>query len=41
MIAMTKSELVWKLAEADPQLYPPDVEVIVTLIFRADCLNSA
>jgi pantothenate kinase len=34
-IAMTKSELVRKLAEANPQLslYHHDVEVIVTLIF--------
>jgi len=30
---MTKSELVRKLAEANPQLYHHDVEVIVTLIF--------
>ena len=30
---MTKSELVRKLAEANPQLYHDDVEVIVTLIF--------
>src|SRR5439155_22555711 len=29
---MTKSELVRKLAEANPQLYHHDVEVIVTLI---------
>ena len=31
---MTKSELVRKLAEANPRLYPHDVEVIVTLIFE-------
>ena len=30
---MTKSELVQKLAEANPQLYQRDVEVIVTAIF--------
>jgi integration host factor subunit beta len=30
---MTKSELVRKLAKANPQLYHHDVEVIVTLIF--------
>ena len=30
---MTKSELVQKLAEADPHLYQRDVEVIVTAIF--------
>jgi integration host factor subunit beta len=30
---MTKSELVRKLAEANPQLHHHDVEVIVTLIF--------
>ena len=32
-IAMTKSELVLKLAEANPHLYQRDVEVIVTAIF--------
>ena len=32
-IAMTKSELVQKLAEANPHLYQRDVEVIVTAIF--------
>src|SRR5271155_2192105 len=31
--AMTKSELVQKLAEANPHLYQRDVEVIVTAIF--------
>ena len=31
---MTKSELVRKLAEANPQLYHHDVEVTVTLIFE-------
>src|ERR1700757_1905327 len=30
---MTKSELVQKLAEANPHLYQRDVEVIVTAIF--------
>jgi integration host factor subunit beta len=30
---MTKSELVRKLAEANPQLYHHDVEAIVNLIF--------
>jgi integration host factor subunit beta len=30
---MTKSELVRKLAAANPRLYPHDVEVIITLIF--------
>jgi integration host factor subunit beta len=33
-IAMTKSELVRKLAEANPRLHHHDVEVIVTLIFE-------
>jgi integration host factor subunit beta len=32
--AMTKSELVQKLAEANPHLYQRDVEVIVTAIFE-------
>ena len=32
-IAMTKSELVQRLAEANPHLYQRDVEVIVTAIF--------
>src|SRR5271165_4926939 len=32
-IGMTKSELVLKLAEANPHLYQRDVEVIVTAIF--------
>jgi integration host factor subunit beta len=32
--AMTKSELVRKLAAANPRLYPHDVEVIITLIFE-------
>jgi integration host factor subunit beta len=32
--AMTKSDLVRTLAEANPRLYPHDVEVIVTLIFE-------
>ena len=32
--AMTKSELVQKLAEANPNLYQRDVEVIVTAIFE-------
>jgi integration host factor subunit beta len=31
---MTKSELVRKLAAANPRLYPHDVEVTVTLIFE-------
>ena len=31
--AMTKSELVQRLAEANPHLYQRDVEVIVTAIF--------
>jgi integration host factor subunit beta len=31
---MTKSELVRKLAAANPRLYPHDVEAIVTLIFE-------
>ena len=31
---MTKSELVRKLAEANPGLYHHDVEAIVTLIFE-------
>jgi integration host factor subunit beta len=31
---MTKSELVRKLAEANPRLYHHDVEVVVTLIFE-------
>jgi integration host factor subunit beta len=31
---MTKSELVRKLAQANPQLYHRDVEVFVTLIFE-------
>jgi len=31
--AMTKSELVQKLAESNPHLYQRDVEVIVTAIF--------
>jgi integration host factor subunit beta len=30
---MTKSELVRRLAEANPRVYQHDVEVIVTLIF--------
>jgi integration host factor subunit beta len=33
-IAMTKSELVRKLAEANPRRYHHDVEVIVTLFFE-------
>jgi len=33
-IAMTKSKLVRKLAEANPGLYHHDVEAIVTLIFE-------
>src|SRR5882672_12935044 len=33
-IAMTKSELVRKLAETNPGLYHHDVEAIVTLIFE-------
>jgi nucleoid DNA-binding protein len=33
-IAMTKSELVRKLVEANPRLYHHEVEVIVTLIFE-------
>jgi integration host factor subunit beta len=33
-IAMTKSELVRKLAEANPQLSHHDVEMIVTMIFE-------
>jgi integration host factor subunit beta len=33
MIAMTKSELVQKVAEANPHLYQRDVEGIVTAIF--------
>jgi integration host factor subunit beta len=32
-IAMTKSELVQRLAEANPHLYQRDVETIVTAIF--------
>src|SRR2546430_2751358 len=32
-MAMTKSELVQRLAEANPHLYQRDVEVIVTAIF--------
>ena len=32
--AMTKSELVQKLAEANPHLYQRDVEAIVTAIFQ-------
>jgi integration host factor subunit beta len=32
-IAMTKSELVQRLADANPHLYQRDVEVIVTAIF--------
>src|ERR1700739_2151490 len=32
-MAMTKSELIQKLAEANPHLYQRDVEVIVTAIF--------
>jgi integration host factor subunit beta len=32
--AMTKSELVQKLAEVNPHLYQRDVEVIVTAIFE-------
>jgi integration host factor subunit beta len=32
-IAMTKSELVLRLSEANPHLYQRDVEVIVTAIF--------
>ena len=32
-IRMTKSELVQKLSETNPQLYQRDVEVIVTAIF--------
>jgi integration host factor subunit beta len=31
---MTKSELVRKLAEANPRLYHHDVEAVVTLIFE-------
>ena len=31
---MTKSELVQKLAEANPHLYQRDVEAIVTAIFQ-------
>jgi len=31
--AMTKSELVHRLAEANPQLYQRDIEIIVTAIF--------
>ncbi len=31
---MTKSELVLKLAEANPHLYQRDVEVVVTAIFE-------
>ena len=31
---MTKSELVQKLAEANPHLYQRDVEAIVTVIFQ-------
>jgi integration host factor subunit beta len=34
LIAMTKSELVQKLAEANPHLYQRDVEGIVTAIFE-------
>lgn len=30
---MTKSDLIQKLAEANPRLYHRDIEVIVTLIF--------
>ena len=30
---MTKSELVHRLAEANPQLYQRDIEIIVTAIF--------
>ena len=33
-IAMTKSELVQKLAEANPHLYQRDVEIVVTAIFE-------
>src|SRR5258707_15240711 len=33
MAIMTKSELVQRLAEANPHLYQRDVEVIVTAIF--------
>src|SRR3954449_3125777 len=32
-IAMTKSELVHRLAEANPHLFQRDIEVIVTAIF--------
>ena len=31
---MTKSKLVRKLAEANPQLYHDDVEIMVTVIFE-------
>jgi integration host factor subunit beta len=39
-IAMTKSELVQKLTEANPHLYQRDIEAIVTAIFEkiADAL---
>jgi nucleoid DNA-binding protein len=33
-IGMTKSELVRKLAEANPRLHHHDVEVIVTVFFE-------
>src|SRR3954454_5501077 len=33
-VAMTKSELVQKLAEANPHLYQRDIEAIVTAIFH-------
>ena len=32
-IAMTKSELVQRLADANPHLYQRDLEIIVTAIF--------